>query len=144
LKRGFFGEKNMSDEKSSGDNFNVRIGDVSGGQVAVGKHISQTLTKAESIQFERMFEDLRSEIEEKAPPEEKEEALEKVAELKEAVTEKEPNLTKMEAVRNWFVKHLPTVAGSVTGLIINPLVGKLVQAGGDALVGTFRRRFGIQ
>lgn len=134
----------MSDEKESGDSFNVTIGDVSGGQVAVGKHISQTLTKTESVQFEQMFEDLKAEVEQKAPPEEKKEAVAKVTELKEAITAKEPDLTRMEAVRNWFIKHLPTVAGSVTGLIINPLVGKLVQAGGDALAASFKRRFGIQ
>ena len=134
----------MNEEKGSGDSFSVTIGDVSGGQVAVGKHISQTLTKTESVQFEQMFEDLKAEVEQKAPPEEKKEAVAKVTELKEAITAKEPDVSKMEAVRNWFIKHLPTVAGSVTGLIINPLVGKLVQAGGDALAATFKRRFGIQ
>jgi hypothetical protein len=137
-------EKNMSEEKAPGDNFTVTIGDVSGGQVAVGKNISQTFTKAESVQFEQLFDDLKAEVEEKAPPEEKKEALEKVTELKQAVQAEKPNLSKMEEVRNWFLRYLPSVAGAVTGVIINPLVGKLVQAGGDAVAVPFKRKFGIQ
>jgi hypothetical protein len=50
----------------------------------------------------------------------------------------------MEYVRNWFVKNLPSVAGSVVSLIVHPLVGKLVEVGGDAMATTFRKRFGIE
>ena len=31
---------------------------------------------------------------------------------------------------------------AVTSVVVYPIVGKLVEAGGDALVGEFRRRFG--
>ena len=79
-----------------------------------------------------------------APPAEKEKALARVDALEEAVTAKEPDVTTMESVRNWFVKNLPSVAGSVVGLIVHPLVGKLVEVGGDAITTTFRKRFGIE
>jgi hypothetical protein len=36
------------------------------------------------------------------------------------------------------------VAGSVVGLIVHPLVGKLVEVGGDALADSFRKRFGVE
>jgi hypothetical protein len=95
-------------------------------------------------QLQQMFADLRAKIEQDVPPEEKEKALERVDELKEAVTAKKPDLTTMEYVKNWFGKNLPSVAGSVVGLIVHPLVGKLVEVGGEALASTFRKRFGVE
>ena len=63
-------------------------------------------------------------------------------ELEQAVTEKKPDLSTMEYVRSWFLKNLPGLAGAVTSVVVHPIVGKLVEAGGDALVSEFRRRFG--
>ena len=143
----------MSDEKKSGDYISANVGDVSGrSQVAVGKDISQAqthgappvVTEADRAAVQKMFDELRVTVAREAPPGEKEKALERVDELKEAVTAKEPDLTTMEYVKNWFVKHLPSVAGSVVGLIVHPLVGKLVEVGGDALAASFRHRFGVE
>jgi hypothetical protein len=47
----------------------------------------------------------------------------------------------MEYVKVWFGKNLPGLAGAVTGLIVNPVVGKLVEVAGDVLAAEFRRRF---
>ena len=143
----------MSDEKKSGDTISATIGDVSDrSQVAVGHHIKQSqvhgapsvVTEEEMAQLRQMFDELKAKIAQDVPPAEKEKALERVDELQEAVTAKEPDLTTMEYVRNWFVKNLPSVAGSVVGLIVHPLVGKLVEVGGDALASTFRKRFGVE
>lgn len=143
----------MNEEKKSGDSISATIGDVSDrSQVAVGHHIKQTqthgappvVTEEELAQLRQMFEDLRTKIAQDVPPAAKEKALERVDELQEAVTAKEPDLTTMEYVKNWFVKNLPSVAGSVVGLIVHPLVGKLVEVGGDALASTFRKRFGVE
>ena len=143
----------MSDEKKSGDSINATIGNVSDrSQVAVGHHIQQeqthgappVMTEEEMAQLRHLFDELKTKIAQEVPPAEKEKALERVDELQAAVTAKEPDLTTMEYVRNWFVKNLPTVAGSVVGLIVHPLVGKLVEVGGDALASTFRKRFGIE
>ena len=141
----------MKEEKKSGDRISARIGDVSGGsQVAVGKDIEQKQTfgppptEAEMAQLLEMFNQLKAKIAQEVPAEQKAQAIERVDELEKAVTAKEPDLTTMEYVRNWFVKNLPTVAGSVVGLIVNPLVGKLVEVGGEALASNFRQRFGIE
>ena len=143
----------MSDEKESGDTISATIGNVSDrSQVAVGHHIEQSqvhgappvMTEAEMGQLRQMFEELKTKIAQEAPPAEKDKALERVDELHEAVTAKEPDLTTMEYVRNWFVKNLPSVAGSVVSLIVHPLVGKLVEVGGEAISTTFRKRFGIE
>ncbi|HEX3251112.1 MAG TPA: hypothetical protein VHS05_16885 [Pyrinomonadaceae bacterium] len=143
----------MSDEKKSGDTISATIGNVSDrSQVAVGHHIEQSqvhgappvMTEAEMVQLRQMFEELKTKIAQEAPAAEKDKALERVDELHEAVTAKEPDLTTMEYVRNWFVKNLPSVAGSVVSLIVHPLVGKLVEVGGEAIATTFRKRFGIE
>jgi formate dehydrogenase maturation protein FdhE len=143
----------MSDEKKSGDTINATIGNVSDrSQIAVGHHIEQSqvhgappvMTEAEMVQLRQMFEELKTKIAQEAPPAEKDKALERVDELQEAVTAREPDLTTMEYVRNWFVKNLPSVAGSVVSLIVHPLVGKLVEVGGEAISTTFRKRFGIE
>jgi hypothetical protein len=143
----------MTDERKLGDRIKATVGDVGArSQVAVGKDINQeqthvaaaALTPAEMAQLHSMFDELRMKVEQEAPPEEKEKALERVEELKEAVTAKEPDITTIEYVKNWFVKRLPALAGSVVGLIVHPLVGKLVEVGGEALASTFRERLGVE
>jgi len=123
-------------------------GDVSG-QMAVGENIRQVstkttgnVTKAELEELHQLLATLRSKVEAEAQPDKKGAALERVEELEQAVTDKKPDLSTMEYVRNWFVKNLPGLAGAVTSVVVHPIVGKLVEAGGDALVGEFRRRFG--
>ena len=78
---------------------------------------------------------------EKAPAELRDGALERAQELEEAVMSDEPDLSTMDYVKKWFVKHLPGLAGTVTGLVIHPIVGKLVGAAGDKLVAEFREKF---
>ena len=140
----------MSDEEKSGDSISANIGNVSDrSQVAVGKDITQIQeygpppTAEDIAQLQQMFDELKAKIEQEVAPAEKEKALERVDELKEAVTAKEPDITTMEYVKNWFGKNIPAVASSVVDLIVNPLVGKFVAAGGKALAATFRARFGL-
>ena len=116
-------------------------GNVSG-QVAVGKNIAQThqvtaaepVTDAEREQLHQLFEQLRSQLAAQAPPEQKDAAIERLQELEEAVQAEEPDLNTMQYVKNWFLKKLPTFAGLVTGVLVNPVVGKLVQSAGDSAV----------
>lgn len=112
------------------------------GQVAVGKNISQThqvsaaepVTDAEREQLHQLFEQLRSQLAAQAPPDQKDAAIERLQELEEAVQAEEPDLNTMQYVKNWFLKKLPTFAGLVTGVLVNPVVGKLVQSAGDSAV----------
>ncbi|HEY8188643.1 MAG TPA: hypothetical protein VIF64_21415 [Pyrinomonadaceae bacterium] len=140
----------MDDEKKSGDSITANIGDVSDrSQVAVGKGITQIQeygpppTPEDFAQLQQMFDELKAKIDQEVAPEEKEKALERVDELKEAVTAKEPDLTTMEYVKTWFGKNVPAMASSVMDVIVNPVVGKFVAAGGKALAATFRSRFGL-
>jgi len=124
------------------------ISNVSGGQVAIGQHVTQTST---SITTERpsdaeiagllgRFASLRSEV--LADPDTPDEAAAKLDELESAVTAEEPRLSTMEYVRDWFVTYAPKFAGAVTALVVNPIVGALVGAAGETLASEFTRRFG--
>jgi hypothetical protein len=123
-------------------------GDVSG-QVAVGNNINQwnskihqTVTGGEMQELQDMLAQLKSQVEAEAPADKKAAALERVDELQQAITEKKPDLSTMEYVKNWFGKHIPGLVGAVVSVVVHPIVGKLVQAAGDMLAVDFRRRFG--
>ena len=140
----------MNDEDKSGDSISANIGDVSDrSQVAVGKGITQIQeygpppTPEDFARLQQLFDELKAKIEQEAEPAEKEKALERVDELKQAVTAKEPDITTMEYVKNWFGKNVPAMASSVMDVLVNPLVGKFVAAGGKALLATFQSRFGL-
>src|SRR5712692_9350177 len=141
-------------EKSAdgGDVINANISGQVSGQVGVGKDITQTqaigaeppkITETELAELRKILADLKAQVDAEAPPDKRDGALERVEELGKAVTAKEPDLTTMEYVKKWFGNNLPTLAGAVTGVVINPIVGKVVEAAGQGLAAEFRRRFGI-
>jgi septal ring factor EnvC (AmiA/AmiB activator) len=139
--------------EAGGDTISATIGGPVSGQVAVGKGITQTQTvgapvgppTAEELDALRAaVAELRSRI--AAAPaladETKASAAERVDELEAAATAAEPNLSTLEYVRNWFAKHVPAFLGAVTGIVVHPVVGKLVHAAGDAVAAEFEHRFG--
>jgi hypothetical protein len=139
----------MRKKSKSTKGIHVTVGGDVSGQLAAGENITQMstnttgkVTEAELEEFRQLLATLRSKVEAEAQPDQKDAALERVGELEQAITEKKPDLTTMEYVKNWFVKNLPGLAGAVTSVVVHPIVGKLVEASGDALVGEFRRRFG--
>jgi hypothetical protein len=136
----------MKDDESPA-RYSVQIGGSVSGQVGVGSDISQTMTSpaagAAAPGLAELIEELRRTVAAKAPPEQREEAVAKVEELGAAVTASgQPDVRTMASVRNWFALHLPKVIGSVMGLIVHPLVGKVVEAAGDLVVDQFKDSFG--
>ncbi len=134
---------------TSRSDINVTIDGNISGQVAVGQNINQTqtvvhssVTSQEMDELRGLLAQLRTKVESETPAEQKDAALERVDELELAVTDKKPDLSTMEYVRNWFVKNLPGVAGAVVSIVVHPIVGKLVEAAGDALTSDFKKRFG--
>lgn len=129
---------------------NIHVSDVSG-QVIVGDHNQQNriinagppqITEAERAALEQILDDLKTQVQAEAPPDKQAAALERAEELGEAITGAAPDLDTMAYVKGWFAKNVPALAGAVTGIIIHPIVGKLVEAAGDLLASEFRRRFG--
>ena len=125
----------------------VTIGDVgAGSQVAAGHHISQSITttapgpvtEAEFAELQGMLDALRAQIVAEAPPQQQAAALERLAELEEETRAEQPDAGTIAYVGRWFARNIPRLAAAVTGLVVHPIVGKLVGAAGDALVAEFR------
>jgi hypothetical protein len=143
-------EKKSSRRRTDGDVISATIGD-NASQVAVGKDIHQQqlsggssieVTEADLKQVSDLFAALKQQIEEQAPPDKKAAALERVDELQQEIASKKPDLTTFDYVKSWFGKNLPGLLGGVTSLIINPIVGKVVQAASGLAVDALKRRFG--
>jgi hypothetical protein len=127
----------------SGDHFQISVGGAVGGNLVVGSNnqvIGSPTTHfarpsaAELAVFTQAVEALKAQV----PPE----AAAQLDELHAAATAPTPDLSKMQRVRTWFIEHLPTMAGAVTGLLVHPVVGALVKSAGDAVTAEFQRRFG--
>lgn len=140
----------MSEQESRGDVITATISGGVSGQVAVGKHIAQTqtigapakpVTEEELASLKAAFEALKSQIAAQVPPEKKEAAAGRIAELEEAVNSPEPDVSTMEYVTNWFAKNVPSVAGAVAGMVVHPVVGRIVESAGEAVAAEFKRRF---
>jgi hypothetical protein len=145
----------MRADHGAGDSTRVTIGGSvqEGGQVAVGHDISQryvrshggapsAVTEADLAELRRAVEAVKARIVAEVPPEQRAAAVERVDELEEAVVADEPDLTTLQYIRKWFLKNLPKLAGGVTGLIVHPVVGKIVEAAGDLAAAQFRELFG--
>ncbi len=137
-------------KRHTGDTFEVHIGSVSGpvhtgkGDIVVGRWDARGVTAADLEALRALFAGLRERVAAEALPELADEAQAQVDTLEQVTTAKEPDLSTIERVRDWFVEHLPSVAGSVTSLLVNPVLGKVVEAAGDLAAGELRRRFGGQ
>lgn len=141
----------MPEDKPAGEIYTTTIhGSVDSSQIAIGKEITQTMTIIPSevigenglAQLNAAIATLRDHVAADTPQEKQSEASELVDELEQAITAGTPDLSTMEYVRNWFARNVPKLAGAVTAIIIHPLVGRLVEAAGDALVSEFQQRFG--
>ena len=141
----------MDHQTKSGNGARITTGPLNNSQVAVGPNITQInvvndkrpqVTPAELAELRQMLAELKAEVAANAPTDKKAAALERVTELEEAVTAEKPDLTTMGYVKNWFVKNLPSLAGAVTGLVVHPIVGKLVEAAGEMLASELKQYFG--
>jgi hypothetical protein len=143
----------MGTESTSGDRITMSFGGSVSGQVAGGRDINQTsiqtgstsspeVTKEDLAALHAAIEAVKARVLSEAPDEKKSSALERVDELEQAIVAEKPDLSTMQYVRNWFSKNLPKLAGTITGLFINPVVGKIVEAAGDLAAAQFREHFG--
>ena len=118
------------------------------GQVAIGQGIDQRqsvgtmaaeVTPGERAELQQALAALHALVDAEAPANRVGPAHARIDELEEAILADEPDLTTMQLVRGWFARHLPGIAGSVVGVVVHPVVGKLVAAAGDAAVAQFEQ-----
>jgi hypothetical protein len=81
---------------------------------------------------------LQRQVEAQTTAEQRPIALDHVKELSETLTSPEPDLSTIAHIKKWFAKNAPGLAGAVTGVILHPVVGKVVTAAGDALAAKFK------
>lgn len=126
------------------------------GQIIIGDHNYQVggrfftpsapVSEADRSGLRQEFSKIKGLIEAQGlEPGAKQAALERLNELERAVLEGTPEmktLSRMEYVRDWFIEQLPGIASMVSGLVVHPIVGRLVEASGEALAAEFKRRFG--
>lgn len=133
----------------SGDAISAKIAGNVSGNIAVGKHITQTqsanvpaaITASDRAQLRQLLDTLTAQIAAEVPPEQKTAALEHLEELQETLTSAEPDLATMEYIVKWFKKKLPQLAVYVIGTVLNPLVGKVMEAAGIIAAEELRQRF---
>jgi len=123
---------------------NVNVTGSASGQIAIGRGIEQrqalgdaavaALTEAERERVRLAFAALREQVAAGAPAERRDAAVERVEELEQAVFAEQPDLSTIQYVTRWFRRNLPSLAGAVTGLVVSPLISRLVQVAGDRLV----------
>ncbi len=133
-----------------GDKFETHIGTVSGpvhtgqGDLLVDHwDAAHGVSQAEIAHLRGLFENLRAQAAAEAPTELEEEAQAQVDALEKAVISDEPDVNAMKRVRDWFVEQLPSAAGAVTSLLVNPILGKLVETTGELAADELKRLLGV-
>jgi hypothetical protein len=139
----------MTDEPTD-RSIKAEIGDVTQGQVAVGRDISQSQTVLnaaapptadELAALTAAFTDLKAQVEREAPPDVREEAVRQTEALQQATVTEKPDVSVMAAAKQWFLAHAPGLLGAVTAVVINPVVGKIVSSAGDAIAKEYQKWF---
>jgi hypothetical protein len=117
--------------------FNIRFGDVSQSQFVTGdyntvaQHVG--LSPEDTDALRAAFAGMRERVAAEAPPEQRERAIAEAAEVEAAIVSTDPDPGRVRRALRWFRDHLPQLAGTVAGVLVNPVVGKVVAAAGDAV-----------
>lgn len=127
-----------------------QIGSISGGQVNIGPGRASLPGELEPPKLaddlaavRRKLAELRARLEADAPPDKQAAALERWAELAEALTASPPDLDTLAYGRSWVAKNIPVLSQALLNLLACPEVARLMAAAGDSVAAEFRRRFGV-
>lgn len=142
-------------DKIGGDKIEAQVGAVgSGGQVAIGKEIRQTIveapvdiTAAERVELDGLLAQLRNQLAGLDIPENKKAVGQEFAgqlEKELTKTDKPPDGSVIKVAGNWLLENMPALAGALTSLFLSPVVGKIVGAAGDVAADWVKEQFGRQ
>jgi hypothetical protein len=137
----------MTSEGSQNRGFQATAKNINRSNVVMGHHSHinvSRLSPADNRELNELFAQLLQQVADSdLEHAQKDEAAGKVAELEKALTEEdEPDIGRVESIVRWFKRKAPLLAGAVLSVVVNPIVGQLVAAGGQELTDEFRRRFG--
>ena len=105
--------------------------------------LSRVGTAGELQDLGERFQALDREIQKEVPSELQPEAKARAEQLKAEAAREKPDPSVLSQVKGWFVENLPSLLGTVTGILTHPIVGKLVEAAGEYTLGQFRARLGL-
>jgi hypothetical protein len=129
-------------EENAGGKFNITIGNLDHSQAVVGDNNTVTqnlgLTPKETAELRDAFGDLRAQVAAKVPAEKRDAALAEAKELEAAIVTDQPKPDRVRQALAWFRDNAPEVAGAVAGIVVNPVVGKVVEKAGKAIADQFR------
>jgi hypothetical protein len=136
----------MKNEESGGVRAAIKVGGGVRGQIAVGndivqemRHDSAPITDAEWAELRALLDGLRNRVAAEAPPDQRDGALERIGELAETINAAEPEVGTLRYVLGWFTRKIPTLAGTVRDLVLNPLVSRVVGAAGNVAAADFEQ-----
>ncbi len=75
----------------------------------------------------------------RSSPDQRDGALERIGELAETINATEPEVGTLRYVLGWFTRKIPTLAGTVRDLVLNPLVSSVVGAAGNVAAADFEQ-----
>jgi hypothetical protein len=139
------------DDKPEGDQIHGVVSGTVSGPVAIGKDIDQrqqvgemnvAVTEAELDELRSEFTKLREQVAAGAPPEVRDKAVELVDQLQQDTVSEKPKPVTMRYVLDWFKDNAPKLAGAVTSVVVHPIVGRLVEAAGEAAADQFKQLLG--
>lgn len=132
----------MSDDAPSPGKYSIQMGDVSRSQVVIGDYntVSQTvgLTPRETEELRSLFGDLRGTVTARIEADQRDEALAQAAELEGAIVTEKPDPGRARKALSWFRDNAPQLVGAVVSVVVNPLVGKVLEGAGQAVAEQFR------
>ena len=131
----------MAQEEQSPGKYNIQFRNVSHSQIQIGDYNIAAqkfgLTRQETAELKSLFDEARTKLEQQAEPEQRDEALAQAGELERAVVaEQDPG--RIRTVLRWFKDHAPQLVATVVSVVVNPLVGKVVEGAGEAIADQFR------
>jgi hypothetical protein len=133
----------LDESQPGGSKYNIQFGHVTESQFVVGDYntVSQRrgLSPAQTAELRAIFADLKSSVAEGAPEELRGEALAKAGELEHALVNEQPDPGTVRRVLRWFKEHAPQLAGAVVSVVVNPLIGKVVEGAGSAIADELRQ-----
>lgn len=140
-------------DRVGGSQIQAHVGSVGDdSQVAVGEHIQQVSTKGapqltpdERAELDQVLSGLKSqlqnlELDARTRVLAEERAAELQAELTKTDAAPDPSIIKVAG--NWLLDHIPGLAGVITSVFTNPIVGKVVEAAGGVASDWVRDRLG--
>jgi hypothetical protein len=124
----------------------ISVGGSNPGQIAAGDNNTQiqgSVTENDLAEVRQLLQAVKEQVTTEADPAKRAEALGEVEALEKALTGAKPDVGRARQVLDWFRRNLPKLVGSVVGLVVHPVVGKVVEAAGEMAAGEFKRQVGV-